>query len=75
MANFGPDQFGDGEDGLPRNAPNDIRVVFDAMMESAASKKYEGPYSIYWSRNGDEWGVGDNMDRVGHIIRKVLPDG
>ena len=64
---------GDGDEGLPDEAPMDMRVVFKQMVKSANKQREhgEGPWSIYLTikskPGGVLWSLGDNFDRFGHI--------
>lgn len=67
---FESNMSGTGDDGMPWNTPYPVQRIYRFMVKSAKSKKYlgEGLHSIYWSGENGEWSVGDNFDRLGHII-------
>lgn len=78
----GEEISGDGDDGLPKEAPRDMKAIFNQVLKSAnrQSEHGEGPWSIYWSitRKTDYilWSVGDNFDRFGFVYgMKKIPSG
>ena len=60
----------------PRNAPKIIWNLFLNMARSARENGGNSPdASIYWSRRGKQWSIGDNFDRYGHFIAKPTGSG
>lgn len=81
LENFSGKMSGDGDEGLPKEAPMDMKVIFKQVLKSANKQREhgEGPWSIYWEikrkPKGILWSVGDNFDRFGHIWGWLTDDG
>ena len=78
----GEELSGVGDDGLPKEAPMDMKTIFKQVLKSAnrQSEHGEGSWSIHWSiaRKPDHilWSVGDDYDRFGFIYGiKKIPSG
>jgi len=61
---------GTGDEGMPWNTPYPVQRLYRFMIRSAKSKKMfgEGAGSIYWTKEGSKWSIGDNGDRLEFII-------
>lgn len=81
LENFSEEMSGDGDEGLPEEAPMDMRVIFKQAVKSANRQREqgEGAWSIYWTikrkSKGILWSVGDNFDRFGHIYGWINDSG